>query len=83
MEYQTIRLYYADYIHRQWSRWMTYMFNRCTRNDDGTITIPAWAVTRWQRQIATSLADLPSDEQESDLREADKLLTAMIRFDWE
>lgn len=67
----------ADLVHRQWSGWMEYLFSKCTLNDDGTATIPAWAVTRWQRQIATSLVDLPSDEQETDLREADKFLAIL------
>jgi len=62
---------------------MEYLFSKCTFNDDGTATIPEWAVTRWQRQIAAPFVDLREAEQETDLREADKLLTAVIgvRFD--
>ena len=49
----------AEYAHIAWSGWMNYMFSKCTRNDDGTLTIPAWAIERWTRQMTTSYADLP------------------------
>jgi len=56
---------------------MEYLFSKCIFDDDGTATIPAWAVTRWQRQIATPFEDLSPDEQESDLREADRMLAIL------
>jgi len=67
----------ADLIHRQWSGWMEYLFSKCTFNDDGTAMIPAWAVVRWQRQIATPFAELPLEEQETDLKEADRMMYAL------
>lgn len=65
----------ADLAHRQWSGWMEYLFAKSQANQDGTVTIPAWAVERWKRQIATPYADLEEGEQESDRAEADRVLT--------
>lgn len=64
----------ADYAHEAWSGWMKYMFSKAEPNDDGTWTMPAWAVERWQRQMSTPYADLPEEEKASDRAEADKML---------
>jgi len=64
----------ADLCHRQWSGWVQYMFSKGTYNDDGSWTMPAWAVERWTRQMDTPYADLSESEQDSDRREADKFL---------
>jgi hypothetical protein len=67
----------AALAHAQWSGWMEYLFSKCTMNEDGTATIPAWAVERWQRQMKTPYAELPGDEKESDRTEADRMLEVM------
>lgn len=64
----------AVYAHNAWAGWMNYLFEKSAANPDGTVTIPAWAVTRWQRQARTAYADLPETEQASDLAEADKMI---------
>jgi hypothetical protein len=64
----------AALAHRQWSGWMSYLFGKCRMNDDATLTIPAWAVERWQRQMNTSYFDLPEEEKDSDRKEADRIL---------
>lgn len=64
----------AALAHEQWSGWMRYMFSTGTFNDDGTWTMPAWAVERWQRQMNTPYAELPEAEKTSDRLEADKVL---------
>jgi hypothetical protein len=70
----------AEYIHNvQWAGWMTYLFSKCTLNDDGTATIPTWAVVRWQRQLTTPYAQLSDAEQDSDRREADAILASLQR----
>jgi len=71
------RIALADLAHQQWSGWMEYLFSKCTFNEDGTAVIPAWAVTRWQRQLATPFADLPPEEQEADFSEADRVLEVL------
>lgn len=64
----------AAYAHDAWAGWTQYVFDKSTANPDGTVTIPAWAVKRWKRQIATAYADLPEDEKASDRAEADRML---------
>ena len=64
----------ADLAHQQWSGWMEYLFSKCTENQDGTVTIPKWAVERWKRQIETKYIDLPEEEKESDRDEARRVL---------
>lgn len=67
----------AAHMHSAWSGWMIYLFSRCTMNEDGTATIPFWAVQRWKRQMNTAYDDLPEEEKESDRKEADELLGAL------
>ena len=64
----------ADYAHIAWCRWMNYLFSRGRLNDDGTFTIPVWAMKRWMRQIETPYDDLPDNEKLNDRLEADKIL---------
>lgn len=72
-----LRCSLADYAHRAWSGWMKYLFSKSRRNMDGSVTIPASLVNRWSRQVATSFADLPLQEQQSDLLEADTIITVL------
>lgn len=67
----------AALCHEQWSGWMRYLFEKSTENEDGTVTIPAWAVTRWKHQTETAYADLTGQEQDSDRAEADKFLAIL------
>ncbi len=64
----------AELCHRQWSGWMRYLFTKCEENEDGTVTIPKWAVEGWSRQMETEYSQLSEDEQLSDRIEADKFL---------
>ncbi|KKM27231.1 hypothetical protein LCGC14_1576790 [marine sediment metagenome] len=64
----------AELAHKQWSGWIKYMFGKCPGKADGTILIPEWAVTRWQRQACTPYSKLSHKEQESDRTEADKFI---------
>jgi hypothetical protein len=54
--------------------WMDYLFGKSQTNPDGTITIPAWAVNRWLRQMMTPYEYLPEAEKDLDRAEADKIL---------
>jgi hypothetical protein len=67
----------ADLSHRQWSGWMEYLFEKSSDNQDGTVTIPAWAVERWRRQLNTPYSELPEQEKESDRKEADRVLSVI------
>jgi hypothetical protein len=72
----------AAYAHEAWAGWMRYLFEKSTKNDDGSITIPPESAARWERQAATPYADLPEKEKKSDLDEADKMLTIFRSHPW-
>lgn len=65
----------ANLAHEQWSGWMEYLFEKSTKNTDGTVTIPKWAVDRWKKQMTTPYAELTEEEKESDRVEARKMLS--------
>lgn len=67
----------ADVQHEIWSHWMKWQFSCCQQNSDGSLTIPAVKVERWQRQMNTSYNDLSFAEQESDREQADKVLNVL------
>ena len=67
----------AELCHSQWSGWMNYLFSKCTSNDDGSLTIPPWAVARWTRQMSTDYEKLSDDEKNTDREEADKFLALL------
>jgi len=67
----------AAYAHEAWAGWMRYMFSKAEPNADGSWTMPAWAVERWQRQMRTPYAELPESEKASDRKEADEMLSIM------
>jgi len=64
----------AALCHDQWAGWMEYLFLK-SKQVDGRVIIPAWAVDRWRRQVATRYSDLSEDEKNSDRNEADRFLS--------
>lgn len=64
----------ADYEHDRWSKWQTYLFSKCLKSKEGELIIPKEYVERWTRQMNTSFRDLTDQEQESDRKEARKIL---------
>jgi hypothetical protein len=74
IERDALREQFAALAHEQWSGWMRYMWSKATPNEDGTLTLPAWAVERWARQMSTAYTELPETEKASDRAEADKVL---------
>lgn len=72
---ETLRERLARLVHDHvWAGWMRHLFSKGTFNDDGTWTMPAWAVKRWLRQMVTTYDNLSLSEQDSDRKEADKFL---------
>lgn len=69
----------ANLCHEQWSGWMQYMLSKGTFNEDGSWTMPPWAVERWARQMNTAYADLSEPEQASDRTEAAKFMAVIER----
>jgi hypothetical protein len=64
----------ANVEHVRWSGWQKYLHSKCTKNDDGSLTIPAGYVRNLERLIKTSYRELTEQEKESDRDEARKSL---------
>lgn len=56
----------AGIEHERWSHWQRYMHEQCERRPDGSLTIPPMLVSQWERQAATTYADLTEKEKKSD-----------------
>jgi len=69
----------AELAHNQWSDWMEYLFSKGTFNDDGTWTMPEWAVSRWAIQVGMPYDKLSKEEKDSDRKEADKFLAVLVK----
>ena len=74
----TVREQLAYYAHDAWSGWMKYMFKKMKINDDGTATMPKWAVDRWTFQMKKTYNELSDDMKESDRQEADRMITIIV-----
>lgn len=79
MDEQEIREALSDVSHDIWSHWTRWQFSVCTSNPDGSLTIPASLVERWQRQMKTPYAELTEREKDSDREQADKILSAIAQ----
>ena len=64
----------ADYEHKRWSKWQSYLFSKIIKNEDGSVTIPKELVERWNRQINTDYSCLSETEKDSDRNCAKKLI---------
>ncbi|MEV4736055.1 MULTISPECIES: hypothetical protein [unclassified Microbacterium] len=67
----------AEVVHEQWAHWQRYLHGECERLPDGSLIMPADLVARWERQIATPFAELPSREQDSDRELAERYIRAL------
>ncbi len=68
----------ASIEHDRWAGWQKYMHSLCTKNHDGTLTIPIDRVERWERQIGTRYDTLPEREKEYDRIEVRKYLPILL-----
>ncbi len=64
----------AAQAHTSWAGWMQYLFQFCTENPDGTVTLRSDKVARWKRQMNTNYENLPEEEKRSDREEAKPIL---------
>lgn len=53
----TLREELAKLADEQWLKWIHYLFSKGTLNEDGTWTMPTWAVERWKRHMALKGGD--------------------------
>ncbi|HIB8541889.1 TPA: hypothetical protein ACWX5B_000300 [Stenotrophomonas maltophilia] len=78
MEYLVEQL--ASIEHERWAHWQAYLHKQGQRQNDGSIVLPAELVSRWERQIATSYAELTPDEQSSDREQVMKYLPLIMKM---
>lgn len=52
--------------HERWSRWQSYLHDKCIRNEDGSLTIPREFVDRWHDQMSKPFSELSEKEKQSD-----------------
>lgn len=72
----------AEKEHERWADWQRYFHSKCTRNADGSLTVPAGYVAALERQITTPFTALSAEEQRADRDEVDRywpLVVAEIR----
>lgn len=62
----------AEIEHERWSDWQRHAHAQATVNEDGSLTLPAETVARWERQITTPYAELTPAEQDSDRAQVDR-----------
>ena len=67
----------AALAHKRWTEWMSWVFEVGVLTNSGELVIPAWSVSRWQRQMRTQYEFLSWEEQQSDRMEADAILKAV------
>ena len=70
----------ASIEHSRWSHWQRFMHGECVKNDDGSLTIPADLVQKWERQIDTKYEELSEEEKDSDREQVDKYLPLIEKF---
>jgi len=60
--------------HQRWAHWQRYLHSQCLENDDGSLTIPADLVKKWNKQIDTDYFSLTESEKDSDREQVMKYL---------
>jgi hypothetical protein len=63
--------------HERWSHWQRYMHEKAHRNDDGSLTLPADLVSRWERLMCTPYSQLTEEERESDREQVRRYISIL------
>lgn len=79
-EFEDLKEELAAIEHARWSHWQSYMHGKCTKNADGSLTIPKELVDKWENQSHTEYAELTEKEKESDREQVDKYLPLLKDF---
>ena len=65
--------------HERWAHWQKYLHSQCSKNNDGSLTIPSELVERWERQLNTPYHDLSQKEKESDREQVSRYLNLILK----
>lgn len=79
-DFEILKEELAAIEHARWSHWQNYMHGKCTRNSDGSLTIPKELVDKWENQSKTAYTNLTEKEKESDREQVDKYLPLLKIF---
>ncbi|WP_334001379.1 hypothetical protein [Burkholderia gladioli] len=66
--------------HDRWAHWQRYMHSKAIRNNDGSLTIPADLVSRWERLMETPYTELTDDERQSDREQVQRYLPVLAKI---
>jgi hypothetical protein len=64
----------ATLEHERWAHWQKYVHSQGSRQNDGSLVLPAHLVDHWERQINARYEDLTNTEKESDREQVRKYL---------
>ena len=64
----------ATLEHERWAHWQKYVHSKAIRQPDGSLTIPADLVAKWEHQIKTPFEKLSEKEKDSDRDQVQKYL---------
>lgn len=70
----------ASAEHEQWAHWQRYLHSKCIANPDGSLTIPAELVARWEKQIHTPYEVLTEQEKASDREQVERIVPLISRL---
>lgn len=70
----------ADIEHERWSHWQRYLHSKGKKSADGSVTISADLVNKWERQMSTPFSELSEKEKDSDREQVRKYLPAVERI---
>jgi hypothetical protein len=65
--------------HERWAHWQRYMHGKAVRQSDGGLLVPPELVAKWERQMATSYADLSANEKASDREQVQRYLPVIAK----
>ncbi|AHL31465.1 hypothetical protein CD58_00465 [Pseudomonas brassicacearum] len=65
--------------HERWSHWQKYLHSQCSKNRDGSLTIPCELVERWEQQLKTPYHNLSQKEKDSDREQVKRYLDFILQ----
>lgn len=68
----------AEIEHQRWAHWQTYVHSNASRQDDGSLVIPASLASHWERLIATPYQALTEQEKASDREQVQRYMPLII-----
>ena len=80
MEKENIIEALADYEHRRWARWQSYLHSVCIEKEEGTLCIPQEKIERWTKQINTDYSNLSEEEKNADRKGALEIMQIVEKF---